>query len=384
MPTVFRRGVIAVVLAACSAGDQAGAPLPIDPVALTILSEDSLATVYVDAADLGGSVAYLSATEPFVTLIDTTGRVTRQFGSPGEGPGDFRIPTSLDASADTLFVWDVRQGAASLFDTLGRYLGRRTVHASFGGVAPRAGLDYAGRPGLYRRFGPLAVSAAYPNGVSVPGEQQSFALLAFSDSGAVLDTVWASALPPSANRQAPQSPTELLPIPLWARCSEARLVVYDPVTHTTVLMRPKGSEVRRWESVADTVPISTDDLKSYVAFHFQRLYTAAHQPLPTSMTEEVTEWVRQAQIQGAYPSTYSGYTGILCDHRDRIWLDRFSLDDSPLGYSRTWVVLSGSSGTHTITFPAGFRLMLLTRHRGYGVLMDSASAEVPAWVEWPD
>jgi hypothetical protein len=349
-----------------------------------ILGEDSLATLYIDVADLEGSVAYLSASEPFITLVDKEGHVTRQFGSPGQGPGDFRNPTSLDAQADTLYVWDVRQGAASMYDTTGQYLGRRTANATFGGVAPRARLDDSGRPGLYRRFGPLAVTAAYPNGISLHGEQRSYSLLALNDSGMVLDTVWASSLPASANEHAPQKPMQLLPIPLWAKCSSTRLVVYDPVVNASSLRSPEGVAIRQLESAADTVQISTEDLQRYVAFHFHRLYMDAHQAEPSSMAAEVTEWVRQSRIQGAYPSTYAGYTSVLCDRRGHVWLDRFSLEDSPLGYSRTWVVLSGDSDKRSVIFPAGFRLMLLTDHRGYGVLLDSTSTESPAWVELPE
>lgn len=372
------------MLTACRASDGRRDGVVIGPEAMTVLATDSLTALYVDVADLGSSVAYLSASEPFVTIVDMEGRVTRQFGTPGEGPGDFRNPSSLDAQSDTLFVWDVRQGAASLYDTLGRYLGRRTANAVLGGVAPRARLDYAGRPGLYRRFGSIAVTAAYPNGVNLPGNQRSYALVAVNDLGVVIDTVWASSLPASANAEAPQQSMHLLAIPLWARCSNSRLVVYDPAKGISSLMTPEGELVRQFRTAGDSVPISTEDLQRYVSFHFHRLYMSAHQPVPSAMGEEVAEWVRQGKLQGAYPSTFTGFGALLCDRRERVWVDEFSLTDSPLGYSRTWQVLTSGSGRRTVTLPAGFRLMLLTDRRGYGVVLDSTSAESPAWVTLPD
>lgn len=375
--------IAAALLSACQPGDRPSASMVIGPEALTVLGEDSLATTYIDVADLGGSVAYLSSTEPFITLVDKEGHATRQFGSPGEGPGDFRNPTSMDAQGDTLYVWDVRLGAASMYDTLGRYLGRQTARASFGGVAPRARLDDAGRPGLYRRFGPLAVTAAYPNGVSVHGEQRSYSLLAINDLGEVQDTVWASSLPASVNEPAPQQPMMLLPIPLWAKCSEARLVVYDPAVSMTSLRSPDGVEIRQFESAVAPVSISTEDLQRYIVFHYRRLYMDAHQAEPSSLADLVKEMVRQAKIKGTYPSEFVGYTSILCDLKDQVWLDDFSLADSPLGYSRTWVVLSGASDKRTVTLPEGFRLMLLSGNRGFGVMMDSTSAENPAWIDFP-
>lgn len=377
-------GAIAItILAACQAEQQGSPSMVIGLDALTILGEDSLSTLYIDVADLDESVAYLSATEPFITIVDQDGNVTRQFGSPGEGPGDFRNPTSLDAHADTLYVWDVRQGAASLFDTNGRYLGRRTANASFGGVAPRTRLDDSGRPGLYRRFGPLAVTAAYPNGVGLHGEQQSYSLLAINELGVVQDTVWASSLPASANEPVPQQPMQLLPIPLWARCSDTRLVVYNPVLSTSTLLSTSGAEMHQFASGVAPVQISAEALERYVFFHYHRLYMDAHQPEPNSLAELVKGMVRQTRIQGGYPSTYAGYTSVLCDRRENVWLDRFSLEDSPLGYSRTWDVISRDSDRRSVTFPEGFRLMLLAGNRGYGVLMDSTTAESPAWVDLP-
>lgn len=373
--------ITAAVLSACVAKDRPRTSTVISSNALTVIGEDSLATAYIDVADLGGSVAYLSSTEPFITIIDKTGRVTRQFGAPGEGPGDFRNPTSLDAQADTLYVWDVRQGAASMYDTAGRYLGRRRGEASFGGVQKHARTNLLGRPGMYRRFGSLAVTAAYPNGVALPGEQRSYSLLALDDAGSILDTVWASSLPASANEQAPNKQMQIVPIPVWAKCSTRRLVIYDPELGMTSLRTPQGVEVRRFQTESEAVAISKDDMVQFVSFGFGRLYQEANLPRPNSFDEEMAKWVQEGEAKGINPSSYVGYTSVLCDHRGHVWLDRFSFEDSPLGYSRTWVVLSGDSGRRSVTFPEGFRLMLLSEARGYGVLMDSTSMESPAWVD---
>lgn len=147
VPARFAAAVLATVLSACLSEGQRSDPIVIGPEALTVLAEDSLQAVYIDVADLGGSVAYLSATEPFVTIVNPAGQVTRQFGMPGEGPGEFRNPTSLDAQADTLYVWDVRQGAASMLDTLGRYLGRRGQAPASAVSRPGPGWTTPGGPG---------------------------------------------------------------------------------------------------------------------------------------------------------------------------------------------------------------------------------------------
>lgn len=373
--------LVITMVAACNPDTPAGSSTVLSVGELTALRDDSLEGLYVDVASLGGSVAYLSTTEPFITLVDQAGRVTRQFGSPGEGPGEFRHPTSIDAQVDTLYVWDVRQGAASMYDTLGRYLGQRRAGANFGGVQRHARTNHPGRPGLYRRFGPLAVTAAYPNGVALPGEQRSYSLLALNDSGNVQDTAWTSTLPPSANQPAPKKQMMLVPIPVWARCSDVRLAVYDPEAGSVSLRNPQGVEVERLDAKAQVAPILKQDLIRFVGLNYRRLLREANQPLPDSFEDEMASMVDQFQAMDGLPSDYLGYTGILCDDRDQIWLNEFSMEDSPLGYSRTWTILSNGSEQRSVTLPAGFRLMLLSRGRGYGVVSDSTTAEYPAWIE---
>lgn len=373
-----------LLLASCEAKDRPPASLAISADAITILGAESLATAYIDVADLPGSVAYLSSTEPFVTLIGKDGRVARQFGVPGEGPGEFRNPTSIDVQADTIYVWDVRQGTASMYDTVGNYLGRRRGNASFGGVQKNARTNYAGRPGMYRRFGSLAVTAAYPDGVGMPGEERAYSLLALDDSGEVIDTTWTSSLPPSANERTPKQPAELLPIPVWAKCSNAQLVVYDPNLSISFLRTPEGKEIRQIPSGAEPVEISTAGLHGYVSFNFRRLLLDAHQAPPISFDEDMTKWVQQAEAMGLYPKEYNGYTSVLCTRRGEVWLNEFSLEDSPLGYSRDWILVSEGPNRRLLRVPNGFRLMLLTEKRGYGAVMDSTTAESPAWVDLPE
>lgn len=373
-----------LALGACDADNQANVPIVISPEAVTILGQDTLGGIFVDVSELNGGAAYLSTTDPFITLINRSGAVTRQFGIGGEGPGEFRNPTSIDVQADTIYVWDVRQGAASMYDTVGNYLGRRRGNASFGGVQKNARTNYAGRPGMYRRFGSLAVTAAYPNGVGMPGEERAYSLLALDDSGEVVDTTWTSSLPPSANERAPKQPAELLPIPVWAKCSNAQLVVYDPNLSVSFLRTPEGKEFRQIPSGAEPVEISNAGLHGYVSFNFRRLLLDAHQAPPISFDEDMTKWVQQAEAMGLYPKEYNGYTSVLCTRRGEVWLNAFSLEDSPLGYSRDWILVSEGPNRRLLSLPNGFRLMLLTEKRGYGVVMDSTTAESPAWVEFSE
>ena len=54
-----------------------------------------------------GRIAVLSQGNHKVFIFDTSGRLSREFGSRGEGPGEFALPIRLQyLPPDTLAVWD--------------------------------------------------------------------------------------------------------------------------------------------------------------------------------------------------------------------------------------------------------------------------------------
>ncbi len=159
------------------------------------------------------------------------------------------------------------------------------------------------------------------------------------------------------------------------------LVVYDPMAGTTSFRTPLGGETRQIPSVAVPVDITEEDIVKNVTLQLKRLLLAAHLTPPTPVEEEATRAVKQSMTAGMYPSTFNGYVGVLCDENGRLWLESFSLKDSPLGTGRTWTVVGPRGTESSITLPADFRLMLLRAGRGYGVQLDSTGADFPAWVE---
>ena len=50
------------------------------------------------------------------------GRKVREWGSPGSGPGQFRLPHSIAIDGDTIYVADRENGRIQLFDLEGKYL----------------------------------------------------------------------------------------------------------------------------------------------------------------------------------------------------------------------------------------------------------------------
>lgn len=100
-----------------------------------------------------GNVRVLASGEVRVLVFDPTGRFVREFGSSGEGPGEFNRPSGYAVLADgTTVVSDAGHRAYQLFDASGTFL--RMVRASdeprgpsvSGSIAPdpRGGAIFSG------------------------------------------------------------------------------------------------------------------------------------------------------------------------------------------------------------------------------------------------
>lgn len=69
-----------------------------------------------------GSLAVVDGFGEKVVLLDSARGSPRNFGSPGSGPGEFRMPQWVgECRPDSLFVWDAMTSRISVVDTLGQF-----------------------------------------------------------------------------------------------------------------------------------------------------------------------------------------------------------------------------------------------------------------------
>ena len=60
--------------------------------------------------------------DPRILVFEATGAFVREFGRPGEGPGEFNLPLSMGVMRDgTTVVTDIRHRAYQLFDEFGAF-----------------------------------------------------------------------------------------------------------------------------------------------------------------------------------------------------------------------------------------------------------------------
>lgn len=96
-----------------------------------------------------GELAILSWGERTVrVLASATGRLTRSFGAPGAGPGEFKNPTAMGRVGDLIWVWDPSVSRITVFSTAGELV--RTIPVAERGHAV---LLKDGAVGIYRARG---------------------------------------------------------------------------------------------------------------------------------------------------------------------------------------------------------------------------------------
>ena len=80
--------------------------------------------------DREGTAFVFDRRDVTIRAYDADGTLQTKFGGPGEGPGEFRLPTALGFRADTLWVLDIRLRRISLFSRTGEFIRSTTCPAS--------------------------------------------------------------------------------------------------------------------------------------------------------------------------------------------------------------------------------------------------------------
>ena len=78
--------------------------------------------------DETGNIYLLESLEASISVFDKDGKITRQFGKKGQGPGEFEISVYLSVSPEKkIYVLDRIRKAIQIFDDNGNWLERRQL-----------------------------------------------------------------------------------------------------------------------------------------------------------------------------------------------------------------------------------------------------------------
>jgi hypothetical protein len=212
--------VLLCALVAC--GDAGGQGVDADAARMLTAVED-LRIGSVDDPDAGftriagvrvaadGRVFVLEQREMQIRVYDAQGRRVRVIGGEGEGPGEFRYPSSLGLRNDTIWVVDNLNRRLTLFDLDGRVLA--TIPA---GGALVWGNTVRVVPSEPLGNGRYASRLSVPSPGTSPQDSLRVPALVFDSTGAVVDTAGTHFFPATPVIQAVvRNMGTLLPTPLY-------------------------------------------------------------------------------------------------------------------------------------------------------------------------
>ena len=310
----------------------------------------------------GGRVLVLDPLGPDVVVLDSTGVERVRFGGDGDGPGEFRAAglTELVVLGDTVAVPDIMGQRVTLFDLGGRVLDVLPVDVSDGLTVDwrRGGRDRM----ILRR-------------VSSP---QRLEVLSLADRGI-------ESLVDLSSLSLPSEAGPLMPLPVWCRLDEGRLVVGRTDAYslrvtdgdaTTAILRGHAEE--RSLSEADVAHLG-ELLQVSLSHRFGR--------------DVDPERVRQLLERTPLPKQAPRIAGLRCVGNSEVWVQRalpvaeMDVDilrvGSTAGWgSSVWDVFDVQAGTlRRVDLPAGTHVTRVTQDMVVGYTQDEYGRKTPArWV----
>jgi hypothetical protein len=334
----------------------------------TVFATDSQGANIRDIA-VGHDIWVVNRGEPSVAQYDRTGRVRWHGVTLGEGPDQARTIWSATAIGDTVFAWDqwtlrivrIHDGQVSTEATLD-FTAARSISPFAQGIS-------FGHPGRFRRWGSGWVTYATKDRQGVAADLAQMVILRFTRDGKVSDTLadlrpqGVSAL--MAERSA--GPVELIPVPLWDVCGDFRFVFFDP-NRKLLSWRDTGAgawDSLRLEFTPGEIPESfmRDNL-------LWQLRTIAQSRIPDDTLKKMAEQSFETE-KHTFGRETPFATSLFCDPMGMAWMQRFSVNAPPRGFSTEWLVIDlATKRRMTATFPNGFQAMAADSTLVYGVVED--------------
>jgi hypothetical protein len=334
----------------------------------TVFASDSQGANIRDLA-IGRDIWAVNRGEPSVAQYDRSGHVRWHGIAAGDGPDQGRTIWSVVVVGDTAFAWDqTTQRVLRIYD--GRATTEATLDFTTGrGIAPLPYGIVFGHPGRLRRWGNAWVAYATKNPQGQAADLAQMVILHFTRAGQIMDTladlrpVGVSAL--MAERRT--GPAELVPVPLWDVCGGTRFVLFEP-DRQLLSWRDTSAGVR--DSMALT--FTPEEIpESFMRAHLlwqTRVMTLGRMP-EEAMKRLVEEGFPAEKHTFGTETPFA--TSLFCDPKGMAWMQRFSLDAPPRGFSAEWLVVDLSTKRQmSVTFPKGFQAMAADSELVYGVVED--------------
>lgn len=383
----WARAATLLLLISCAGEHPTDHAAPIDLRAgvLTRFTPDSSGQLPIALAEnSAGNVWTLAQSAPFLSIYSADGRFVRSFGDSGGGPAELMEPLGLVATGDTAVIWDNIKRWILRVDSAGRPIDALHPTLSTGAMWHSLPQVSYGRPGQFRALGNGWVLATYTRPPRVTRDLNAAIVVLADSTGEVSDTLLKGVLDSTTLAAQIGPAVQLVPVPLWTTCGSSHFVSYRPVAGVVTRSDAAG-RVLRVDTVSAEWPALTEAaIRRNIVFNLRRLFAHRPEPSAAQMHAMVNSVIDQSKANETYPSRGPAFVDLLCDRRGRVWLDRFSLTDSPIGYGQHWLVVDSAGHHREAILPAGFRLLEFGRSGALGYVVDSTGVVQVARLNIPD
>jgi hypothetical protein len=390
------------VLAAC--GDRAGSASlseheVVPPEAIRVLgTTDDFSRIRDLARALDGTVWVLDNAPPFFTAFGPEGEVVAAFGERGEGPGEYQNPVALavlpsGSAAGSVWVYDRGRHAMLRIDE-GPEGAQRAVPFPREEVAPGRLLSVDD--------GGLGASRVWLRGVD-----EGFLVARGPDDGfGMARSLWGAELvalsPEDGAVSAIVAPAEhlgdpearypgamiLLPFPLWDRCSDGRVVLYDPATNRLVRLERNGSTGPSVALPPERGERLTGDRLFRIMVPRITQEVPAHERPPDAELRRSFD-AEFGEARALFADVFPEYVALHCAEDGGVWLQPFDAEEGALGHGPEWWRVEGwdagggDARIGRVRLPAAFTPFRFEEGGAWGVVFDDLDLPSVAWVEMP-
>lgn len=173
----------------------------------------------------------------------------------------------------------------------------------------------------------------------------------------------------------------LVPVPLWATCSDGTVVVFEPPDRLISIRPALGT--------ADTIDlpllgrrIEEGDIRRFLRHSMEVELIGRPRPPDEVIERRINQVVRRGREM--FGTEAPSATSLLCDDRGNVWIQGFDTEEHPVGFGRDWWIVDTGHIVATVRFPRGFQPRAIHRFGVVGTRRDALDVErlfyVPAEV----
>lgn len=336
----------------------------------------------VEAED--GTIWILNTADPFFLAMAPDGSILRSWGREGGGPNEFRSPRTLVLDTAGHRVWAFDGGHHALMRVDGAEDDIETL------LLPRDSIPNGRVASTETLGGGRPWIQATGSGFLLALERRDGTLPDLWNIDLVMlgrDGSFGPAFPFSDRFGDPaarygNTAAEFLPYPLWARCPDGAVALYDPLANGIL-------RLSRDDAVLDTVALPperelelTFDRVFRMAYGFIRQQAPGGQAPDSAMMRAMlaAEWDEaRAAAAGVFPE----YADLQCTAPGTIWIQPFDPDAGQMGRGPGWLRITPDGSTASFRFPDSFRPMRFDSARALGIWRGEFDVESVAWMTLP-